>query len=257
MSYKDEPQNPCSKEDGILIVVRTWIFSQEIRALIDSGTTRCFISSDGVTKCGLNVESHNNFLELGDGKKVLSWGRAVNVFTVTSGYAFKTDLTVSNLLHSVDAVLGMTWLEEADPLIRWILVLFTDQTPYHFFRGLWVNDWTSKSRPGLWKYSQWTSSWNLWGKPLILLHWEFWNPQNSGQWRLHKYKTLGGVLTPREMHWLRNFWIASSQLRCSENTENEQQCCTVKQEYGWSSWVWSVCFRKLYNDRKGQGTSIG
>ena len=31
----------------------------------------------------------------------------------------KTNLTVSNLLHGVDIVLGMTWLKVADPLICW------------------------------------------------------------------------------------------------------------------------------------------
>ena len=31
----------------------------------------------------------------------------------------RTNLTVSNLLHGVDVVLGMTWLKVADPLIRW------------------------------------------------------------------------------------------------------------------------------------------
>ena len=72
-----------------------------------------------MTKCGLNVESHNTFLELGDGKKVLSWGRAVDVPVVIAGYAVKMNLTISSLLHSVDVVLGMTWLREADPLIRW------------------------------------------------------------------------------------------------------------------------------------------
>ena len=56
------------------------------------------------------MESHNTFLELGDGKKVLSWGRVVDVPVVTSGYIMKTNLTVSNLLHGVDVVLGMTWL---------------------------------------------------------------------------------------------------------------------------------------------------
>ena len=61
----------------------------------------------------------NTFLELGDGKKVLSWGQAVNVPVVTSGYTMKTNLTVSNLLHGVDVVLGMTWLKVADPLIQW------------------------------------------------------------------------------------------------------------------------------------------
>ena len=103
----------------MLIVVPVRIFGQEIRALIDSGTTQCFISPAGVTKCGLNVESHNTFLELGDGTKVLSWGRVVGVPVVTAGYTLKTDLTVSNLLHGVDVVLGMTWLQEADPLVRW------------------------------------------------------------------------------------------------------------------------------------------
>ena len=36
-----------------------------------------------------------------------------------SGYTMKTNLTVSNLLHGVDVVLGMIWLKVADPLIRW------------------------------------------------------------------------------------------------------------------------------------------
>ena len=31
----------------------------------------------------------------------------------------KTNLTISNLLHSVDVVLGMTWLKVTDLLIRW------------------------------------------------------------------------------------------------------------------------------------------
>ena len=72
-----------------------------------------------MTQCGLIVESHNTFLELGDGKKVLSRGRGVNVPVVMSGYTMKTNLIVSNLLHGVDVVLGMTWLKEMDPLIRW------------------------------------------------------------------------------------------------------------------------------------------
>ena len=110
---------PRAEEDGILLIVPVRIFSHEIRALIDSGATRNFISPAGVTQCGLRVESHNTFLELGDGKKVLSRGRAVDVPVVTSGYTMRTNLTVSNLLHGVDLVLGMTCLKVADPLIRW------------------------------------------------------------------------------------------------------------------------------------------
>ena len=95
------------------------IFGHEIRALIDSGATCNFIPPAGVTQCGLTVESHNTFLELGDGKKVLSRGRAVDVPVVTSGYMMKTNLTVISSLYGVDVVLGMTWLKVADPLIRW------------------------------------------------------------------------------------------------------------------------------------------
>ena len=119
VSFKDQPENPRTKEDGVLMVVPARIFGQEVRALIDSGATRCFISPAGVTRCGLSVESHHTFLELGDGKKVLSRGRAVDVPVVTSGYTVKMNLTVSRLLHGVDVVLGMTWLKAADPIIRW------------------------------------------------------------------------------------------------------------------------------------------
>ena len=119
VSTEDQSTNPRAEEDGILLVVPAQIFCHEVRALIDSGATRNFISPAGVMQCGLRVESHNTFLELGDGKKVLSRGPAVDIPVVTSGYTMRTNLTVSNLLHGVDLVLGMTWLKVADPLIRW------------------------------------------------------------------------------------------------------------------------------------------
>ena len=118
VSPENQPPIPRSEEDGILLIVPVRIFGREIRALIDSGATRNFISPAGVTYCGLTLESHNTFLELGDGKKVLSRGRAVNVPVVTSSFTMRTNLTVTNLLHGVDLVLGMAWLKVADPLIR-------------------------------------------------------------------------------------------------------------------------------------------
>ena len=74
VSTEDQFTNPRDKEDGILLVEPARIFSHEVRALIDSGATQNFISPAGVTQCGLIVESHNTFLELGDGKKVSSRG---------------------------------------------------------------------------------------------------------------------------------------------------------------------------------------
>ena len=108
VSTENQSTNPRVEEDGILLVLPARIFGHEIRALIDSGATHNFISLAAVTRCGLTVESHNTFLELGDGKKVLSRGQVVDVPAITSGYTMKTNLTVSNLLHGVDVVLGMT-----------------------------------------------------------------------------------------------------------------------------------------------------
>ena len=142
ISTEYQPPVPRAEEDGILMIVPARIFGREIRALIDSGATRNFISPAGVTQCGLTVESHNTFLELGDGKKVLSRGRAVDVPVVTSGFEMKTDLTVCSLLHGVDLVLGMTWLKVADPLIRWSTgQLFIPDSPQSFQRimGHWLD----------------------------------------------------------------------------------------------------------------------
>ena len=139
VSTGNQSPNPRAEEDGILLVVPARIFGHEICALIDNGETRNFISPAGVTQCGLTVESHNTFLELGDGKKVLSRGRAVDVPVVTFGYMMRTNLTVSNLLHGVDIVLGMTWLKMADPLLDnyyvGVLGMSTSQTLFHHFRG--------------------------------------------------------------------------------------------------------------------------
>ena len=109
VSTEDQSTNSRDEEDGILLVVPARIFGHEVRALIDSSAMRNFISPARVTNCGLTIESHNTFLELGNGKKVLSRGRAVNVPVVTSGFTMKTNLTVNNHLHGVDVVLGMTW----------------------------------------------------------------------------------------------------------------------------------------------------
>ena len=53
----------------------------------------------------------------------------------------KTNLTVSNLLHGVDVVLGMTWLKVADPLIRWSIghVYIPDPTlSFQRIMGQWL-----------------------------------------------------------------------------------------------------------------------
>ena len=198
---------PRSEEDGILLIVPARIFGQELRALIDSGASRNFISPAGVTRCGLTVESHNTFLELGDGKKVLSRGRAVDVPVVTSGYEMKTNLTVSNLLHGVDIVLGMTWLKVADPLIRWStgqMFIPDSESSYQSIIGQWLE---KQVKIGTVKVLSKNEELESLRNPSdiasleILKSPKFWTVQGG-------HRTPGGVRTARGMQWvLQNFSI--------------------------------------------------
>ena len=87
------------------------IYGQNVRVLIDSGATRCFVTPTYVTVCGLKAKPGDVFLELGNGEKFLSRGFIPDVPIVTAGLTVKLGLTVANLLHEVDLMLGMTWLQ--------------------------------------------------------------------------------------------------------------------------------------------------
>ena len=58
-------------------------------------------------------------MELGNGEKILSRGYIPDVPVVTAGLTVKTGLTVTNLLHDVDLVLGMNWLKLVNPIVDW------------------------------------------------------------------------------------------------------------------------------------------
>ena len=62
------------------------------------------------------VKEHT-FLELGDGQKVLSRGKVLDVPVVTAGLTTKMDFTATSLLHDVDLILGINWLQLVNPLI--------------------------------------------------------------------------------------------------------------------------------------------
>ena len=59
----------------------------------------------------------NTFLELGNGQKYLSRGYVPDVPIVTAGLTLKVGLTVTNLFHKVDLVLGMNWLQLVNPVV--------------------------------------------------------------------------------------------------------------------------------------------
>ena len=97
-------------KDGLLLVVTARINGHSVRALIDSGATRCFVTPACVTAVGLKGKPQDTFLELGNGQKFLSRGFVPDVPVVTAGLTVKIGLTVTSLLHEVDLVLGINWL---------------------------------------------------------------------------------------------------------------------------------------------------
>ena len=90
-----------------------------MRALIDSGATRCFVTPACVTTVGLKGQPRDTFLELGNGEKFLSRGYVPDVPVVTAGLTVKIGLTVTNLLHEVHLVLGINWLQLVNPVVDW------------------------------------------------------------------------------------------------------------------------------------------
>ena len=106
-------------EDGLLMVVTASICGKKVRALIDSGVTHYFVTPTCVIACGLKGTPCDIFLELGNGKKYLFRGYVSDVPVVTAGLTVKIGLTVTILLHDVDLVLGMNWLQSVNPVVDW------------------------------------------------------------------------------------------------------------------------------------------
>ena len=71
------------------------------------------------TVAGLSCVPHDTFLELGNGTTVLSRGMVQGAPITLAGVTSRLDLTVSQLLHDVDIVLGINWLKTVNPLIDW------------------------------------------------------------------------------------------------------------------------------------------
>ena len=56
------------RQDGLLLVVAARIYGKEVRAWIDSGATRCFVTSACGKAVGLKGTQRDIFPELGNGE---------------------------------------------------------------------------------------------------------------------------------------------------------------------------------------------
>ena len=147
------PSTQRSQEDGILLIVPAQLYGHKVRALDDSGATRCYMSPDIQLAAGINCTASNTLLELADGTQILSAGKAPAVLFSLGIHSFRMDFTVTKLLHGVDLVLGMNWLQRVNPLIDWAVprMLLGDADRTSAVRGQWI---ASTEAPGTVKVVQ-------------------------------------------------------------------------------------------------------
>ena len=85
----------------MLLVVPAKIYGKEVKTLIDSGATRCFVTPSCEAHVRLMGIPRDVFLELGNGEKYLSRGYVPDVPIVIVRLIVKIGLTVTNLRHEV------------------------------------------------------------------------------------------------------------------------------------------------------------
>ena len=90
---------------------------------------------------GLTSTSEDTLLELGNGDRILSRGKVNDVPIVTAGLSVKLDLTVTKLLHNVDLVLGINWLQTVNPIIHWwgAWMFLPESLGSSFLAGFWLD----------------------------------------------------------------------------------------------------------------------
>ena len=71
---KEREKGVRKVEDVLLLVASTRIYGRNVKVLIDSGATRCFITPFCIAVVGLKAIPHDIFLESGNGEKYLDRG---------------------------------------------------------------------------------------------------------------------------------------------------------------------------------------
>ena len=103
-----------------------------------------------MTAVGLKGTPRDVFLELGNGEKYLSRGYVPEVPVVTAGLTVKIGLTVTNLLHEVDLVLGINWLQLVNPVVDWSGARLYVPNAVHtaLLQGNWLEGHVHARSPG-------------------------------------------------------------------------------------------------------------
>ena len=102
-----------------VIVLEGTINSQPARSLLDSGASGNFVTKKFVTKANLPITSmRSKSVRLADGKLLTAQEAVIGMDVKVNGKSVKCSFIVLDQLNNGnDAILGIPWLEEADPTI--------------------------------------------------------------------------------------------------------------------------------------------
>ena len=117
------------------------MYGRSYTALIDSGASRCYASPETVDCLDVRCTPELVHLELADGSKIRSTQKIQGVMCTVGKNICKVDFTVTKLLHDVDLVLGMTWLQQWNPLVDWVhqVMYIRTEKGWDKIRGLFLD----------------------------------------------------------------------------------------------------------------------
>ena len=112
-------QGAGSGRDHVLLVVTVVINGTPVRALVDSGASRSFVSDELKLRPPLHFVGAYSSLELANGETIVSTGVAPQVLVSIGEVQCHIDLTAIPLMDGISIVLGKDWLDMLNPLINW------------------------------------------------------------------------------------------------------------------------------------------
>ena len=101
------------------MIVKAMVNDTRVSALVDSGTTRSFVSDNLKTRPLLDFVGAYSSLELANGETIVSTGIAPNVLVCIGSTVSRVSLTAVPMMAGVQLILGRDWLDEVNPLIDW------------------------------------------------------------------------------------------------------------------------------------------
>ena len=90
-----------------------------VRALVDSGASRSFVSDELKLRPPLSFVGAYSSLELANGETIVSTGMAPRVLVSIGDVQCRVNLTSIPLMDGISVILGKDWLDTLNPLIDW------------------------------------------------------------------------------------------------------------------------------------------